>query len=122
MTTQEPLILKRDRLGRIKHNPEQREALLKMYDTSALSAPEFSKQVGINYQTFATWIQNRKREQKRVSEPSSGWVEVVAQKPDVPQIVKGFGLEIDLGNGAKLMIRDESEAKLAAVLIRGLSC
>ena len=93
-----------------------------MYDTSAMSAPEFSKQAGINYQTFATWIQQRRREEKQVSDTSSGWVEVVTQKPDAHQIVKGFGLEVDLGHGAKMMIRDESQAKLAGVLIRSLSC
>ena len=54
-------LLKTDALGRVRTTREQREAILDAFETGALSGPEFAQVHGINYQTFATWRQKRRR-------------------------------------------------------------
>jgi hypothetical protein len=54
-------ILKQDALGRVNHTAEQREALLDEFERSGLKGLPFARMAGINYQTFASWIQKRRR-------------------------------------------------------------
>ena len=54
-------IFKRDVLGRVTIPKAQREALLDEFERSGLKGKPFAKLVGVNYQTFAVWIQNRRR-------------------------------------------------------------
>ncbi len=58
----EASFVKTDTLGRIRTTREQREALLDAFEAGGLSGPEFTRIHGINYQTFATWRQKRRRE------------------------------------------------------------
>ncbi|MCF7733779.1 MAG: hypothetical protein K9N23_18970, partial [Akkermansiaceae bacterium] len=67
MTETHDIILKSDRRGRLRFSPEQRSALLDAYDTSGLSGPKFAQLHGVNYQTFAGWVQRRKRAQTSVA-------------------------------------------------------
>ena len=53
-------ILKRDSLGRVTMVREQREALLDEFARSGLKGAAFARAVGINYQTFASWVQPRR--------------------------------------------------------------
>jgi transposase len=63
-TTQgEEQLLKVDCLGRVHTSGEQREAILEEFDRSGLPATRFAKLHGIKYQTFASWIQKRRRGQ-----------------------------------------------------------
>jgi len=57
----EEKILKVDVLGRVRTSREEREAILDEFERSGLPGTRFAKRHGINYQTFATWIQKRKR-------------------------------------------------------------
>lgn len=54
-------ILKRDVLGRVTVGTSQREALLNEFERSGLKGVPFARMVGVPYQTFATWIQKRRR-------------------------------------------------------------
>src|SRR5450631_3057618 len=54
-------IVKVDRIGRIKTPRERREALLAEFDRSGMSGQQFAKWAGINYGTFITWVQKRRR-------------------------------------------------------------
>ena len=106
------MILKQDSRGRILVEARQREELLAAYDKSGMCAHAFAKWVGVKPSTFSDWIQKRRKQEKI---PTSGkWVEVVAEAPKC--------LEVDLGNGAKIKIQDEAQARLAGVLIRSFSC
>lgn len=52
----------RDRVGRRKVRAERREELVGEYQRSGLSQAEFARRVGVNYQTFAHWVQRARRE------------------------------------------------------------
>ena len=56
-----PRILKQDVLGRVTTPAEQREALLDAFEASGMSGMAFAEQAGLKYQTFATWVQKRRR-------------------------------------------------------------
>ena len=55
------IILKTDVLGRVKTPVERREALLDEFEKSGMSGLEFARWAGVNYPTFATWIQKRRK-------------------------------------------------------------
>ena len=54
-------LVKSDVLGRMRTTKEQREALLDAFEEGGLSGPDFARVHGVNYQTFASWRQNRRR-------------------------------------------------------------
>jgi hypothetical protein len=56
------MILKRDALGRVTVTPARRAELLDEFERSGMKGVPFAKLVGVNYQTFASWIQKRRRE------------------------------------------------------------
>ncbi|NJO56474.1 MAG: hypothetical protein HC834_09265 [Rhodospirillales bacterium] len=58
-------LLKTDCLGRVRSTPERRAAILAEFDQSGVSAAQFAKLAGINYSTFAQWVQRHRR--KRAS-------------------------------------------------------
>lgn len=54
-------VLKTDVLGRVKTSKVQRERLLNEFERSGLSGTKFAAVAGVNYQTFASWLQKRRR-------------------------------------------------------------
>ena len=56
----EDQIVKRDALGRVTTSRERREALLDEFERSGLKGTQFARAVGVNYQTFAAWVQRRR--------------------------------------------------------------
>jgi transposase len=124
---EEERVLRTDALGRVRTSAERREAVLDEFERSGLSGPKFAEVCGINYQTFSTWRQKRKRERgeypKKRTEatnavPTFSLVEALPMaeaKHDA-----ATGLEVVLPCGATLKIEDEKQVALAAVLIRTL--
>ncbi len=55
-------ILKTDVLGRMKTPAARREQLLDEFERSGLSGQKFAEFAGLRYQTFATWVQKRRRQ------------------------------------------------------------
>ncbi|SHJ08661.1 hypothetical protein SAMN02745181_1156, partial [Rubritalea squalenifaciens DSM 18772] len=55
-------LIKTDCIGRVRLDKKHREALLDTFEKSPLSGTKFAALHGVKYQTFATWVQNRKRE------------------------------------------------------------
>jgi len=55
-------VIKTDVLGRLRTSAARRERLLEEFDRSGLSGPKFAALVGVKYQTFATWLQKRRRQ------------------------------------------------------------
>jgi len=112
------LLLKQDRLGRVQIPKQKREAILAEYDRSGMSGQAFAKWAGITYSTFASWIQKRRgKEVIPKKKVASKWVEMVTSS-----LPADSGLVVELGNGVKVTISNESQAKLTGVLIRSLSC
>lgn len=134
-------ILKQDTLGRVTHTREQREALLDEFERSGMKGLPFARMAGVNYQTFASWIQKRRRfrgdyarmASKRPSTAQSGQkprsslplqlVEVALPSALVtsPPPLETATLELLLPGGARLLLHDARQTELAAHLLRSLS-
>ena len=132
-------ILKRDTLGRVTLTGEQREHLLDEFERSGLKGVPFARLAGVNYPTFASWIQKRRRargDYARVSrrQASAGgeppralsWVEAVLASPQsaAPGTGTGTGaaaLQLNLPGGAHLTITTPQQAALAAQLLKALT-
>lgn len=130
-------VLKTDVLGRVKTSCEQREAMLDEFERSGLSGTKFAAVAGVNYQTFASWVQKRRRatgaynrsktpatKKTPVRSPASGlptlgWMEAVVQQPAVP-VAQQVALRLELPGGACVLIADEAQAALAAALLKRL--
>lgn len=54
-------ILKTDLLGRITIGRAQRETILDVFEASGMTGSAFALHHGIKIQTFASWIQKRRR-------------------------------------------------------------
>lgn len=140
--------LKRDVLGRVTLPAAQREALLDEFERSGLMGRPFAKLLGVNYPTFASWIQKRRRArgdyaalakppmpltevrppQRPLPNATLRLVEVVTTPPDplaaselpiAPQAAAP-ALEVRLPGGASLLVSDAAQAELAAQILRHL--
>ena len=58
-------LLKTDVLGRVRVKKARRDVLLDEFERGGTSAQAFAKRVGIKYQTFASWVQKRRRARKQ---------------------------------------------------------
>jgi hypothetical protein len=83
------LILKTDTRGRVRIPAQRREALPDEFEKSGLSGVKFSALSGIKYQTFANWVQQRRRKGQTgalssakgsAKSESVSWLEAVVQQ------------------------------------------
>jgi len=114
-------LLKVDTKCRIRISRECRKVLLAEYDRGGMSAMQFAQWAGIKYPTFATWIQERRREEAKAANLGSTpeavtWVEAVVDggKP------ASSGVIVHLSCVARMEISDPRQAALAAELLRHL--
>jgi hypothetical protein len=137
-------ILKTDVLGRITVGSAQREAILDAFEASGMTGQAFALHHGIKIQTFASWIQKRRRRRgdyqneslcrklrmrkdppqvglKKVARPqvSMNLIEVNLQN-ETPKMHEAF--EVILPGGAVVRIRHESQLGLLQILMRQLTC
>jgi DNA-binding transcriptional regulator YiaG len=120
-------ILKQDSLGRVRTPLGKRQEILAAFDGSGMSAARFAAMVGINYSTFCSWVQERNQKQGKDSvltgaaaKPQVQWIEAEIACGAKPRCA-GDGMELELlGGGAMLRIRDERDARLAAVVLRAM--
>jgi hypothetical protein len=124
-TNTEEALLKTDVLGRVKTPKNRRQELLDEFERSGISGAQYARIVGINYQTFATWVQGRRKQRgqyprktAQVKAPPQRWIEAVAQPAD--QTTTGSGLQIELPGGATMRISESTHAQLAAQVIAAL--
>ena len=121
-------LIKTDRIGRIHVKAEHREALLDKFERSGMSGQQFAKHHGIKYSTFANWRQQRRIKLKQYpvitadtsSELENSLTEVVLQRSPSVSPSKSTLLQLDLGGGVSLCIKNESELSLAGKLINQL--
>jgi len=121
--------LKSDALGRTRTTRQQREAILDQFEAGGLSGPEFARVHGINYQTFATWRQRRKRErcesplptQKEATvspAPSFTLVEAEVESSKVTLARSDETLVIECGEDLRLSLTSSKQADLAVAFLR----
>jgi hypothetical protein len=110
-------IVKSDRTGRTRYTVPYKQEVLAAYESSSLSAPDFAKQCGIKYPTFAAWIAARKRDDRQTSHddrPAFLIAEVSAE-------TGGPALEVRLPGGAVARATDAGQIRLLAALLRQLA-
>lgn len=126
-------LIKTDCLGRVHLDKERREKLLDAFEGSPLSGTKFAALHGVKYQTFATWVQKRKRE--RGEYPTDVLEKETAQKlldslvelelpaPISKQEAQPHpeGLLVEHPSGLKMTLRDLGQAELAAALLNKLN-
>ena len=133
-TTLPEEILKTDVLGRVRTPRARREALLEEFERSGVSAQKFAALVGVKYQTFASWVQQRRKARgqyqsvaKKVATPVRraemlSLVEAVVESATADRAVpRGEAvLRVELPGGARLEIGELRQVMLAAALLRAL--
>jgi hypothetical protein len=120
-------LLKTDALGRVRTPAARREHLLEEFERSGMSGVKFAEYVGIKYQTFATWVQQRKRRGTAGKPPVKAdatkqvrWMEAVIEQALSPGDQNRSALNLHLPCGARVEITDAKQVALAAALIRAL--
>ena len=129
-------VLKTDVLGRVQTSAAQRKAMLDEFERSGLCGTKFAAVAGVNYQTFASWMQKRRRATGAYSNsgkkpaakktvrsvpalPALGWMEAVVEEA-AESVAKKAVLRLELPGGACVLIADEAQAELAAALLKRL--
>jgi len=125
MTESSPAsLLKTDVLGRVKTPAARREQLLDEFEKSGASGQQFAELVGVKYQTFATWMQQRKRRRaasKRKAPRSTARMRWLEATVGMVADHKGSStLPVQLPCGAHLEISCSQQVPLAAALLRAL--
>ena len=132
-TTLPDEILKTDVMGRVRTPPARREALLEEFARSGVSGKKFAALVGINYQTFASWVQQRRK--ARGEYPSAAKKSGVRRGLEAFRLIEavvandsakaaatgGKPLCVQLPGGARVEVHDARQALLAAELLRALA-
>lgn len=123
------VVLKTDVLGRIKTPKEQREQLLDEFERSGLSGCKYAQLVGVKYQTFATWLQKRKRAHggyskvpaRRIAKAESvRWLEAVVQEAKAAGDGPAETIVLEVRGGGRVQISSPRQVSLAAALLREL--
>ena len=127
-TTLPDEILKTDAMGRVRTPKARREALLAEFERSGVSGQKFAALVGVNYQTFASRVQQWRRQRGEYPSAAKGaevlrLVEAVVEAgSDAAGVVMGPEvLRVELPSGARLEIGGGRQAALAAALLRALA-
>lgn len=121
-TTEEELILKTDALGRVRMPDDKREMILDRFEQSGMSGKAFAAQLGIKYQTFASWMQKRRRQrgdypevEDKTIKTSVTLFEAVVESAD--SCPSSFGIEIESSHGVRIRLRDRNDIALAIAFL-----
>lgn len=140
-------ILKVDVLGRVTVPKEKREELLDSFEASGMSGAQFAQHHGIHVQTFASWIQKRRRargdydseetrrklrmrkkskkgtakprpQSRAANNTSLSLVEVSLDPPDSSE----EALEIVLPDGIIIRVRNTGQIAMLKTILHELTC
>jgi hypothetical protein len=123
--TADQKVLLADARGRVRVPVERREALLDEFERSGMSGVKFAQLAGVKYQTFAVWVQKRRK--TRVGQPvvegpegSVSFVEAMVDRGS-GILVEGHGLVIELPGGARMQVKSPTQLQVAVELLRMLA-
>ena len=138
----EPIILKTDRLGRVRTPLARREALADAFERSGLSGMKFAALHGVNYPSFANWVQQRKRRRLMAhaggeghrgpppdhpagsaGEPLQWWEAVVSEGTSGGSRAEptAGAMQLHLPGGVRMEITAAGQVAWAAQLLRSLT-
>jgi transposase-like protein len=98
---------------------EQRRAILEEYERSGQSAAGFAQRTGLKYSTLAGWLTRYRRSKPVRPAPPVRLLEAVVESP--PAQASGALLMLELPGGVRLEVANETQAALAASLVRALA-
>ena len=120
-TTLPDEVLKRAALGRVRTPRARREALVEEFEKSGVSAKKFAALVGVNDETFASWVQTRRKargQRAPVTGPVRLWEAVVEGGGCADRQPMGaLGLWIELPGGSRLSVASPVQLQMAAELV-----
>lgn len=127
MMQTDEVVLKTDKLGRVKTPVSRREELLDEFERSGVSGVKFAELTGVKYQTLATWLKKRRQQRGMMpakvpvkSSESMRWLEAVVEGARPGGAKNVVAMVLELPGGAKVEIGNAQQAVLAAELIRAL--
>ena len=115
-------ILPTDTGGRVRVSRERREELLDEFEQSGMTGAQFARTIGLKYQTFAFWRQQRQKRKPALTHPAPQktatveWLETVIDKASAS--APGAALVVRLPSGAAIELANASQAAMAAALLR----
>ena len=112
-------IIKCDRTGRTRYTAEYKAEVLAAFTNSGMSGPDFARQCGIKYPTFASWISKQRREGLRSAVEVTDKQEFILA--ELPKESRGNVLKVELPGGAVAHLTDSAQAGLLAALIKSLA-
>ena len=137
-------VIKTDVIGRVKIATEDREKMLDAFEASGMSATAFAKEHGGKQQTFATWIQKRRRargdyddkeirrklrmgEKSQRSQAKSKSSETsplnfIELDVTASSSARDEPLEVILPNGVSIKVHRDSQIGLLKTLMKELQC
>ena len=96
-----------DSQGRVRASKEQRRIILAEFERSGVSAARFAKRTGLNYSTFAGWLQRYRRPKPRGPHPKPvRLLEAVMEPTPASGGQSPQALVVALPGGARLEIGD----------------
>ena len=111
--------LARDETGRVRVSVQRPKALLDEFERSGLSGAQFARLAGVNYPTFAVWVQKRLR--KAQTHPRDHRLKTVALIEAVADEDPHGPLTVELGGVARGQVRTHLQLNAVAELIRMLA-
>jgi hypothetical protein len=117
-----------DSRGRVRTSREQREAILREFEKSGVSAAQFAKLIGVRYSTLAGWIHRRRERahgggaRAKASRAGGSRLRLLEAiiGPPAPGSVAAQGVVVHLPGGIRLEVSSSTQAPLVAALVRVL--
>src|SRR4051812_2203419 len=115
-------ILPTDTKGRVRVSRERRGEVVGEVEQSGMTGAPFARTIGLKYQTFAFWRQQRQKRKPALTGASPQksvtveWLETVIDKANVS--APGLPLVVRLPSGAAIEVATASQANVAAALLR----
>ena len=116
-------VIKTDVLGRMRTPVARRESLLDEFEKSGLSGKKFAELAGLKYQTFANWLQKR-RKQGRAPVQEAGtvkWLEAVVDQAQQTGSHRASAVILQLPGGTRIELGDVKQIPVAVALVRALA-
>jgi transposase-like protein len=100
---------------------QRREELLDEFERSGMTGAQFARAIGLKYQTFAFWRQQRQKRKPALTSPTPQkttveWLETVIDKASAS--APGSALVVRLPSGAAIELANASHAAMAAAFLR----
>jgi transposase-like protein len=120
------LILKQDRLGRVRSTKERRASVVAEYQRSGLGAREFAQLAGIRYNTFWYWLAQEGLTVKRARRERPKAMQLVEVKLGAvaaasEMLSSQSTVIITLGGGASVALQSTAQVPVVAALIKALA-